>query len=80
MSIPDPLDAGAAREALDYFHAAGFNKVDTAILYQGGKTEVTLGEEKPASKHIIDTVRQCIRLLQARNHFGILPNTKRIGM
>lgn len=44
MSIPDPLDVATAREALDYFFAAGFDKIDTAIIYQGGATEVTLGE------------------------------------
>eukprot|EP00752_Nemacystus_decipiens_P002716 g2536.t1 len=44
MSIPDPLDAIAAQEALDYFLAAGFDEIDTAILYQGGATEATLGE------------------------------------
>ncbi|CAM9764768.1 unnamed protein product [Ascophyllum nodosum] len=44
MSIPDPLDTDAAREALDYFYAAGFDKIDTAILYQNGMTEATLGE------------------------------------
>ena len=43
MSIPDPLDAVAAQEALDYFLAAGFDEIDTAILYQGGATEATLG-------------------------------------
>lgn len=47
MSIPDPLDAAAAREALDYFFAAGFDKIDTAIIYQGGATEATLGKCKP---------------------------------
>lgn len=44
MSMPDPLSVPLAREALDYFLAAGYDEVDTAILYQGGKTEVTLGE------------------------------------
>lgn len=44
MSIPDPLNATDAKEALDYFLAAGFDKIDTAILYQGGATEATLGE------------------------------------
>ncbi|CAN0346786.1 unnamed protein product [Ascophyllum nodosum] len=44
MSIPDPLDADAASEALDYFYAAGFDKIDTAILYQSGMTEATLGK------------------------------------
>ncbi|CBJ32468.1 conserved unknown protein [Ectocarpus siliculosus] len=44
MSIPEPLDTAAAREALEYFHAAGFDEIDTAILYQGGATETTLGE------------------------------------
>ncbi|CAM9737568.1 unnamed protein product [Ectocarpus sp. 4 AP-2014] len=44
MSIPEPLDTAAAREALEYFHAAGFDEIDTAILYQDGATETTLGE------------------------------------
>lgn len=55
VSIPVQMDAEAALEALDYFHAAGFNEVDTAILYEGGKTEVTLGKAnaalKPTNKH-----------------------------
>ena len=44
MSIPNPLNAAATREALDYFKAAGFDEVDTATMYQGGLTESTLGE------------------------------------
>lgn len=43
MSIPEPLGAADAKEALEYFLAAGFNEIDTAILYQDGKTEETLG-------------------------------------
>lgn len=43
MSIPEPLDTATAREALEYFHAAGFDEIDTAILYQDGATETTLG-------------------------------------
>lgn len=62
MGIPDPMGASAACDALDYFHAAGFNRVDTAILYQEGKTEVTLGKEKPALENK-DTVIEYIRLL-----------------
>ncbi len=44
MSIPNPLDAPATREALDYFAEAGFKDIDTAIMYQGGKSEGALGE------------------------------------
>ncbi|CAM9971771.1 unnamed protein product [Hapterophycus canaliculatus] len=44
MSIPEPLGAADAKEALEYFLAAGFDEIDTAILYQDGKTEETLGE------------------------------------
>lgn len=44
MSIPNPLDEKSTREALEYFRAAGFDQIDTAIMYQGGKSEVTLGE------------------------------------
>lgn len=44
MSIPDPMNAATAREALEYFLAAGFDRIDTAILYQDGATEATLGE------------------------------------
>lgn len=44
MSIPVPLAAPATREALDYFAAAGFDEIDTAIMYQGGNSEKTLGE------------------------------------
>ena len=44
MSIPNPLDEGATREALQYFSAAGFEEIDTAIMYQGGKSETTLGD------------------------------------
>lgn len=43
MSIPDPLKPDAARESLEYFLAAGFDEIDTAILYQEGATEETLG-------------------------------------
>lgn len=43
MSIPAPLDAEATRESLDYFAARGFNQIDTAIMYQGGKSEAALG-------------------------------------
>lgn len=43
MSIPNPLDAPATREALDYFAKAGFKDIDTAIMYQGGKSEGALG-------------------------------------
>lgn len=46
MSIPNPLDASNAREAMNYFLAAGYDEIDTAILYQDGKTEMTLGEER----------------------------------
>lgn len=44
MSIPNPLNEGATREALSYFREAGFDEVDTAIMYQGGTSEMTLGE------------------------------------
>lgn len=44
MSIPNPLDEGATRQALQYFSAAGFEEIDTAIMYQGGKSETTLGD------------------------------------
>lgn len=44
MSIPNPLDVPATREALDYFAKAGFEDIDTAIMYQGGKSEGALGE------------------------------------
>lgn len=44
MSIPGQLDMAGARESLEYFLAAGFDRIDSAILYQGGKTEITLGE------------------------------------
>lgn len=44
MSIPSPLDPAATREALDYFAKAGFEDIDTAIMYQGGKSEGALGE------------------------------------
>ncbi|CAN0549815.1 unnamed protein product, partial [Laminaria digitata] len=43
MSMPDPMGAEAAREALEYFLSAGFDQIDTAILYQAGATEATLG-------------------------------------
>lgn len=44
MSVPEPLNAVAAREALDYFLSAGFDQIDSAILYQEGRTDATLGE------------------------------------
>lgn len=46
MSIPNPLDVSATREALDYFAKAGFEDIDTAIMYQGGKSEGALGERE----------------------------------
>ena len=46
MSIPNPLDVPATREALDYFTKAGFEEIDTAIMYQGGKSEGALGERE----------------------------------
>lgn len=49
MSIPNPLHASATREALDYFKASGFDQIDTAIMYQGGLAESTLGKR---SHHI----------------------------
>lgn len=53
MSIPEPLDTVAAREALEYFHAAGFDEIDTAILYQDGATETTLGTHVRAPAHVV---------------------------
>lgn len=50
MSIPNPLDEASTREAVNYFRAAGFDQVDTAIMYQGGKSEVTLGECRSQSR------------------------------
>ncbi|CAN0046946.1 unnamed protein product [Pylaiella littoralis] len=44
MSIPVPLNAASTREALNYFSAAGFDEIDTAIMYQGGKSEKALGD------------------------------------
>lgn len=44
MSIPNPLDEASTRQAVEYFQQKGFDQVDTAIMYQGGKAEVTLGE------------------------------------
>lgn len=44
MTIPNPLGKDATREALDYFLAAGYDEIDTALIYQEGKTEVTLGK------------------------------------
>lgn len=44
-TIPDPLDKAAAQEALKYFLAAGFDEIDTAILYQEGATTATLGTQ-----------------------------------
>lgn len=44
MSIPNPLDEASTRQAVEYFRQKGFDQVDTAIMYQGGKSEVTLGE------------------------------------
>lgn len=44
-TIPEPLDKAAAQEALEYFLAAGFDEIDTAILYQAGATAATLGTQ-----------------------------------
>lgn len=46
MSIPSPLTIPDAKEALDYFLASGFDEVDTALIYQDGKTEPALGEQR----------------------------------
>lgn len=43
MTIPNLLDATAARESLEYFLKAGFDEVDTSILYEKVGTEATLG-------------------------------------
>lgn len=72
MSIPDPMDAGAACEALDYFYASGFNEVDTAIIYQGGKTEATLGKDfsfkaykhRCSEQQTVSFQERCIRTLE----------------
>ncbi|KAG5176149.1 aldo-keto reductase family 7, member A2 [Tribonema minus] len=44
MGIPSPMTKELASEALQIFKAAGHSDLDTAIMYQGGQTEVTLGE------------------------------------
>ena len=46
MSIPHQLDLQATVQALEVFRATGHAEVDTAIMYEGGETEKTLGEEK----------------------------------
>lgn len=43
VTTPNPLDVSTTKEALEYFRAAGFDEVDTALLYQVGQTEATLG-------------------------------------
>lgn len=43
MGVGGTLDESKARKALDIFSKAGFKEVDTAIMYQGGKTEKVLG-------------------------------------
>ncbi|CAM9772114.1 unnamed protein product [Choristocarpus tenellus] len=49
MSIPNPLDAISTKATLDEFREAGHQEIDTAIMYQGGKAEATLGELGVAS-------------------------------
>lgn len=46
MSIPHQLDLQGTVQALEVFRAAGHAEVDTAIMYEGGQTEKTLGEKK----------------------------------
>lgn len=48
MSIPHQLDLQGTVQALEVFRAAGHAEVDTAIMYEGGQTEKTLGEENCA--------------------------------
>lgn len=43
MAVPNLLDAAATRESLQYFLDAGFDEVDTSILYEKSGTEATLG-------------------------------------
>lgn len=44
MSIPQQLDLQGTVKALQVFKAAGHTEVDTAIMYERGQTEKTLGE------------------------------------
>eukprot|EP00903_Cladosiphon_okamuranus_P014597 g13537.t1 len=44
MSVPNLLDGAATRESLAYFLNAGFDEIDTAILYEKAGTEATLGK------------------------------------
>lgn len=44
MSIPQQLDLEDTVRALEVFREAGHIEVDTAIMYEGGQTEKTLGE------------------------------------
>ena len=46
MSIPHQLDLGNTVQALEVFRRAGHVEVDTAIMYEDGLTERTLGERK----------------------------------
>ncbi len=51
MSVPNLLDAAATRESMEYFLNAGFDEVDTSILYEKAGTEETLGARKLSCSH-----------------------------
>ncbi|CAN0009821.1 unnamed protein product [Discosporangium mesarthrocarpum] len=44
MSIPHQLDLESTSQALAAFKEAGHVEVDTALMYEGGRTEKALGE------------------------------------
>jgi len=44
MAIGGPLDTQKTKIVLKHFKSHGFSELDTALMYQGGKSEKTLGE------------------------------------
>lgn len=55
MSFGVQLDNSASSDVLDYYFNKGYNELDTALVYGGGKTEVTLGQIGATKKFIIAT-------------------------
>lgn len=51
MCVPNLLGAAATRESMEYFLNAGFDEVDTSILYEKARTEATLGANVLSCSH-----------------------------
>lgn len=49
MAVGEPLHQQKAQQVLTMFQKAGHSEIDTAIMYQAGKTEKVLGKLKVAT-------------------------------